>query len=154
MGTIHISLLTRNSSNFLKLEMIKSNRAQLLLLLIDFCNILKSFETNLKRSLFLRVLTTYAALICHWCYLYHYTLERSSLCKTKNRNPMIRRWLSHYRRGPNLHKACKHKNLLSMKFLPWKKKKKQDYQPNFNLLHIACYWHSVAVCLSWKSCFY
>ena len=33
------------------------------------------------------------------------------------------------------HSAAKHTNLLSMKFLPWKK---QDYQPNFHLLHIAC----------------
>ena len=29
------------------------------------------------------------------------------------------------------HKACKHKNLLSMKFLPWHK---QDYQPNFHVI--------------------
>ena len=33
------------------------------------------------------------------------------------------------------YRAAKHTNLLSKKFLPWKK---QDYQPNFHLLHIAC----------------
>ena len=47
------------------------------------------------------------------------------------------------------HRARKHKQLLSMKFLTWKKI--QDYQPIFNLLHIACYWHVAVVCLSWKS---
>ena len=35
-----------------------------------------------------------------------------------------------------------------MKFLPWLK---QDYQPNFHLLHFACYWYSAVACLSWKS---
>ena len=30
-------------------------------------------------------------------------------------------------------------------------KKKQDYRNKFRLLHIACYWYSAAVCLSWKS---
>ena len=28
---------------------------------------------------------------------------------------------------------------------------KQDYQPNFYLLFIACYWYSAVVCLSWVS---
>jgi hypothetical protein len=35
-----------------------------------------------------------------------------------------------------------------MKFLPWLK---QDYQPNFHLLHFACYRYSAVACLSWKS---
>ena len=40
--------------------------------------------------------------------------------------------------------------LLSTKIcliFPWWK---QDYQPNFHLLHTACYWYSAVVCLSWK----
>ena len=48
------------------------------------------------------------------------------------------------------HRTAKHKNLLSMKFLSWLK---QDYQPNFHLLHFACYWYSANManaCLSWK----
>ena len=42
------------------------------------------------------------------------------------------------------HRAAKHKHVLSMKFLPGLK---QDFQPNFHFLHIACYWHSAVVCL-------
>ena len=30
----------------------------------------------------------------------------------------------------------------------WIFKSKQDYQPNFHLLNIACYWYSAVVCLS------
>ena len=63
--------------------------------------------------------------------------------------PHNRNSLETWNAWAQFHKACKHTNLLSMIFFL---DKKQDYQPNFNLLHIAFYWHSAVVCLSWKSC--
>ena len=77
--------------------------------------------------------------------MYSYTLhlyeEIVILYRNVTRGTEAMTWAQFYR-------ADKHTNFLSMKFLP---RKKQDYQPNFHLLHIACYWYSAFVCLSWKS---
>ena len=75
--------------------------------------------------------------------------QRSSCHKEKGENSF--NWkiikISDSDKGP-ISKEAKHKHLFSMKCLPWWK---QDNQPHFHLLHIACYWYSAVVCLSGKS---
>ena len=53
-----------------------------------------------------------------------------------------------YHPGPNFIELLSTNIFLAWHF-QWYK---QDNHPNFYLLHIACYWYSAFVCLSWKSC--
>ena len=68
--------------------------------------------------------------------------------KNKTVKGKLRHWLTfNTRPGPNFIELLSTNICLAWNFFP---KKIQDYQPNFHLLHPACYWYSALVCWSWK----
>ena len=76
----------------------------------------------------------------------HKLLETHNLGVQIVLNTSICKW--QMKQGPNFIKHVSTQICLAWNFFL---DKKQDYHPNFICSHIACYWHSAVVCLSWKS---